>query len=146
MTYEEAIGFIEGKLNCMKKCAEFYKEYTCSVECDNCKYAYTQGNFGEQLVAFELAVNTLNDVHYLSQQQLDIQLLKSYVDNDTTLYDLLKAHIKVLKRKPINYKQFTDFDNKPYAAQWTCPSCGQYHLNGSIKPYCDNCGQAIDWD
>ena len=42
MTYEEAIGFIEGKLNCMKKCAEFYKEYTCSVECDNCKYAYTR--------------------------------------------------------------------------------------------------------
>ena len=146
MTYKEARDFIQGKLNCMKKCGVFNKEDSIRTNCDNCEYCYTQGNFGEQLVALEFAVNMLNDVHYLNQKQLDIQALKSYVDNDTTLYDLLKAHTKVLKRKPINCKQFTDFDNKPYATQWTCPSCGQYHLNGSIKPYCDNCGQAIDWD
>lgn len=146
MTYKEAMDFIQGKLNCMKKCGVFNKEDSIRTHCDDCEYCYAQGNFGEQREAFELAVNTLNDVHYLSQQQLDIQTLKSYIDNDTTLYDLLKAHTKVLKRKVINCKQFTDFDNEPYAVQWTCPSCGQYHLNGSIKPYCDNCGQAIDWD
>lgn len=50
---------------------------------------YTQGNFGKQQEAFELAVNALNDVHYLSQQQLDIQTLKNYVGNDTALYDVL---------------------------------------------------------
>lgn len=147
MTYKEAIDFIEGKINCMKKCIVFYKEeeLTYRVDCDNCKYAYTQGNFDEQLEAFELAVNALNDVYYSSQQQLDIQTLKNYISNDTTLYDLLKAHVKMLKRKAINCIQLTDFSNKSYAVQWTCPSCGAYHHNYSLKPYCDNCGQAIDW-
>ena len=124
----------------------FNKEDNIRTNCDDCEYCYAQGNFGEQREAFELAVNMLNDVHYLSQQQLDSQTLKSYIDNDATLYDLLKAHTKMLKGKPVNCKQFTDFNNEPYAVQWTCPSCGQYHLNGSIKHYCDNCGQAIDWD
>ena len=60
MTESEAIGFIQGKLDCMKKCGIFNKEDNISDNaCDNCEYCYSQGNFGNQKEAFQIAINAL---------------------------------------------------------------------------------------
>ena len=60
MTESEAKGFIQGKLDCMKKCGIFNKEDNISDnDCDNCKYCYSQGNFGNQKEAFQIAINAL---------------------------------------------------------------------------------------
>ena len=49
MTESEAKGFIQGKLDCMKKCDIFNKEDKHrNNECELCDYCYSQGNFGEQ--------------------------------------------------------------------------------------------------
>ena len=60
MTQEEAKGFIQGKLNCMKKCGVFNKEDNINYnDCDYCHYCYSQGNFGQQKEAFNMAINAL---------------------------------------------------------------------------------------
>ena len=60
MTESEAKGFVQGKLDCMKKCDVFNKEDNISDnDCDNCEYCYSQGNFGEQKEAFSVAINAL---------------------------------------------------------------------------------------
>ena len=60
MTEGEAKGFIQGKLDCMKKCDIFNKEdNTSDNDCDNCEYCYSQGNFGEQKEAFSVAIQAL---------------------------------------------------------------------------------------
>lgn len=60
MTESEALGFIQGKLDCMKKCGIFNKEDNISDnDCDNCEYCYSQGNFGNQKEAFQIAINAL---------------------------------------------------------------------------------------
>ena len=63
MTESEAKGFIKGKLDCMKKCGVFNKEDNISDnDCDNCEYCYSQGNFGNQKEAFQMAINALENV------------------------------------------------------------------------------------
>ena len=57
MTESEAKGFIQGKLNCMERCDRFDCKNT--DECDNCEYCYSQGTFGEQTKAFQMAINAL---------------------------------------------------------------------------------------
>ena len=60
MTEMEAKGFIQGKLDCMKKCGVFNKEDIKKKDlCDYCDYCYSQGNFGEQKKAFRFAINAL---------------------------------------------------------------------------------------
>ena len=60
MTESEAKEFIQGKLDCMKKCDLFNKEdNTSDNDCDNCEYCYSQGNFGEQKEAFQMAIQAL---------------------------------------------------------------------------------------
>ena len=60
MTESEAKGFIQGKLDCMKKCDISNKEDNASDnDCDNCEYCYSQGTFGEQKNAFEMAIKAL---------------------------------------------------------------------------------------
>lgn len=60
MTESEAKGFIQGKLDCMKKCGIFNKEdNTSKNDCDNCDYCYSQGNFGQQKEAFSVAIQAL---------------------------------------------------------------------------------------
>ena len=60
MTESEAKGFIQGKLDCMNKCGVFNKEDNISDnDCDNCEYCYSQGNFGNQKEAFQMAINAL---------------------------------------------------------------------------------------
>lgn len=57
MTDSEAIGFIQGKLDCMKKCDTF--DCKNSDECDECNNCYAQGTFGEQKEAFQMAIQAL---------------------------------------------------------------------------------------
>ena len=60
MTESEAKGFIKGKLDCMNKCGVFNKEDNIrDNDCDNCEYCYSQGNFGNQKEAFQMAINAL---------------------------------------------------------------------------------------
>ena len=60
MTESEAKGFIQGKLDCMKKCGVFNKEDNINYnDCDYCHYCYSQGNFGQQKEAFNMAINAL---------------------------------------------------------------------------------------
>ena len=60
MTESEAKGFVQGKLDCMKKCDIFNKEdNTRYNDCDSCDYCYSQGNFREQKEAFQIAINAL---------------------------------------------------------------------------------------
>ena len=60
MTESEAKGFIQGKLNCMKKCGVFNKEDNINYnDCDYCHYCYSQGNFGQQKEAFSVAIKAL---------------------------------------------------------------------------------------
>ena len=57
MTESEAKEYIQGKLDCMNRCGVFDCKGT--DECDNCEYCYSQGNFGQQKKAFEMATKTL---------------------------------------------------------------------------------------
>ena len=60
MTESEAKGFVQGKLDCMKKCNVFEREHSYNTDlCDNCEYCYSQGNFGQQKEAFEVAIKAL---------------------------------------------------------------------------------------
>ena len=66
MTREEAKGFIQGKLDCMDRCD--VSECKGTNECDSCNYCYSQGNFGEQKKAFEMAIEELgNDTNVSSK-------------------------------------------------------------------------------
>ena len=60
MTESEAKGFVQGKLDCMEKCDVFNKEDKHhNNECELCDYCYSQGNFGEQKEAFQMAIQAL---------------------------------------------------------------------------------------
>ena len=60
MTENEAKGFVQGKLDCMNKCDVFnIEDNTSDKDCDNCEYCYSQGNFGNQKEAFQMAINAL---------------------------------------------------------------------------------------
>ena len=44
----------------MKKCGVFNKEDNINYnDCDYCNYCYSQGNFGQQKEAFNIAINAL---------------------------------------------------------------------------------------
>ena len=60
MTESEARGYIQGKLNCMNKCDVFEREHSYNTDlCNSCDYCYSQGNFGNQKGAFEIAIKAL---------------------------------------------------------------------------------------
>ena len=60
MTESEAKGFIQCKLKKKKKCDVFNKEDKHrNNECELCDYCYSQGNFGEQKEAFQMALQAL---------------------------------------------------------------------------------------
>lgn len=74
MTENEAKDFVQGKLDCMNKCDVFDCKGT--DECDNCQYCYSQGNFGEQKKAFEIAIQALEEI----QQYRAIGLTPDLID------------------------------------------------------------------
>ena len=78
MTEIEAKGFIQGKLDCMNKCGVFNREDIKKKDlCDNCNYCYSQGTFGEQREAFQMAINAL-EKHIPK---------KPYKDNENGIYE-----------------------------------------------------------
>lgn len=63
MTVSEAKGFIQGKLDCMNKCGVFEKEHSMKANlCESCDYCYSQGNFGNQKEAFQIAIRALEEI------------------------------------------------------------------------------------
>ena len=72
MVASEAKGFIQGKINCMNKCGVFNKEdKSYYYDCDYCEYRYSQGTFGDQKEAFQMAINALNALEKI-KKEIDI--------------------------------------------------------------------------
>ena len=134
MTESEAKGFIQGKLDCMKKCGVFNKEDNINYkDCDYCDYCYSQGNFGEQKEAFSVTINAL----------------KKQIQNRPILkHDVSVMHIN-RGDQPHEWKRL-ESDN------WHCPECDNFvgervyvrdrHHDQRKKKYCDNCGQKLNWE
>ena len=79
MTESEAKGFVQGKLDCMKKCDVFNKEDKHrNNECELCEYCYSQGNFGEQKEAFSVTINALEDKLPSQSEQNMLCLVNAY--------------------------------------------------------------------
>ena len=77
MVASEAIEFIQGKLNCMKKCGVFNKEDNSNYyyDCDYCDYCYSQGTFGDQKEALQIAINAINALEKI-KKEIDINAEK----------------------------------------------------------------------
>ena len=134
MTESEAKGFIQGKLDCMKKCGVFNKEDIENKDlCDDCHYCYSQGNFGNQKEAFEVAI-----------QAIEKQIPKKPI----LKHDVSVMHIN-RGNQPHEWKRLEN-DN------WHCPKCDSFvgervYVHSKVhdqrkKKYCDNCGQKLDWE
>lgn len=99
MTESEAKGFIQGKLDCMKKCGIFNKEDNVSdKDCDNCDYCYSQGNFGEQKNAFEMAIKALEEVQ--QYRAIESELREQYhanVDIKMVMHYFIETIFKGIK-------------------------------------------------
>ena len=111
MTDSEAKGFVQGKLDCMEKCDVFNKEDKHrNNECDNCEYCYSQGNFGEQKEAFQMAINALE------KQIPKKPIMKQYFDDMEEEYLCCPTCGEILTdRIPL--------DNKDFYLH--CLNCGQ---------------------
>ena len=116
MTESEAKGFVQGKLDCMKKCGVFNKEDNISDnDCDNCEYCYSQGNFGEQKEAFQIALNALE------KQIPKKPIMKPYFDDIEEEYLCCPSCGEILTdRIPMDNKDF------------------YFH--------CLNCGKKLNWE
>ena len=74
MTIDETKEIIQGKLDCMNKCGIFNKDNNDNDnDCDNCEYCYSQGTFGEQKEAYQIAINSLEELKAIKEMDLDIQ-------------------------------------------------------------------------
>ena len=111
MTESEAKGFVQGKLDCMEKCDVFNKEdNTSDNDCDNCEYCYSQGNFGEQREAFQMAINALE------KQIPKKPIMKPYYDDMEEEYLCCPTCGEILTdRIPLDNKDF----------YFHCLNCGQ---------------------
>ena len=134
MTRSEAKGFVQGKLDCMEKCDVFNKEDKHrNNECELCEYCYSQGNFGEQKEAFQMAINALE---------------KQIAKKPILKHDVSVMHIN-RGNQPHEWKRL-ESDN------WHCPECDSFvgervYVHSKVhnqrkKKYCDNCGQKLDWE
>ena len=116
MTESEAKGFVQGKLDCMNKCNVFEREHSYNTDlCDNCHYCYSQGNFGQQKEAFQMAINAL-------EKQIPKKPIFQFNLSDTVSRFECKCGNIIKVRHDIGI-----MDNK-YAPN-----------------YCDNCGKKLDW-
>lgn len=123
MTDSEAKGFIQGKLDCMEKCDVFNKEDKHrNNECELCEYCYSQGNFGEQKEAFQMAI-----------QALEKQIPKKPV------------HDGCLDNEGM-WHEWNGVNGRPYDL---CPNCNTNlccEMPYENKPnYCSKCGCRLDW-
>ena len=158
MTENEAKGFIQGKVDCMKKCDVF--ECKGTDECDSCNYCYSQGTFGEQKKAFEMAIQALEEV----QAYRAIGLTPSMVED---LIKSCKKHEKnALENAHIvdDYREIGTIEelqalkekNEPKKivrktfSDWTydydelyCPTCDN-NIQFNDGSHCQYCGQVLD--
>ena len=123
MTESEAKGFIQCKLDCMEKCDVFNKEDKHrNNECELCDYCYSQGNFGEQKEAFQMAL-----------QALEKQIPKKPV------------HDGCLDNEGV-WHEWNGVNGRPYDL---CPNCNTNlccEMHYDNKPnYCSKCGFRLDW-
>ena len=73
MTKSKAKEIIQGKLDCMNKCGIFNKEDNDNDnDCDNCEYCYSQGTFGEQKEAYQISIDSLEELKAIQDMDLDI--------------------------------------------------------------------------
>ena len=87
MTESEAKGFIQGKLDCMKKCGIFNKEDKISDnDCDNCEYCYSQGNWHEQKEAFQIAINALEKCKEQDNSSETVEINKKFAELEAKVY------------------------------------------------------------
>ena len=116
MTESEAKGFVQGKLDCMKKCNVFEREHSYNTDlCDNCEYCYSQGNFGNQKEAFQMAINALE------KQIPKKPIMKPYFDDMEEEYLCCPTCGEILTdRMPMDNMDF------------------YFH--------CLNCGQKFNWE
>ena len=116
MTESEAKGFVQGKLDCMNKCGVFNREDIKKKDlCDYCDYCYSQGNFGEQREAFQIAINAL-------EKQIPKKPIFQFNLSDTVSRFECKCGNIIKVRHDIGIMDNKDAPN-----------------------YCDNCGQKLDW-
>jgi hypothetical protein len=133
MTDNEAKSCIQGKLDCMNKCDVFDCKNT--DECDSCGFCYSQGNFGEQKKAFEMAIQALekqsmvNEILHELREYSAIGTIEEFKD--------LKEKSKPKKTK--SNKVIFSHDSYAY-----CPHCK--HCIELFRPsHCDSCGGELDW-
>ena len=103
----------------MKKCDIFNKEdNTSDNDCYNCEYCYSQGNFGEQKEAFQMALQALE-----KQIPKKIEIRKATNDDiESELRDFITVKGRSCR----------------------CPSC-RCCIHISKLKYCWECGQKLDW-
>lgn len=138
MKESEAKGFIQGKLDCMKKCDVFEREYSYNTDlCDNCEYCYSQGNFGNQQEAFQMAINALE-----KQMKLN-EMGDCYIIPKDGVFEVNGVDVNLAIQKQIAKKP------RFYAHNYYCSVCNSLVGNNEFEwkrfKYCDTCGQAIDW-
>ena len=118
MTEIEARGYIQGKLNCMNKCDVFEREHSEHTDlCDNCEYCYSQGNFGNQKGAFQMAINAL-------EKQIPKKIVR-------------------VKLRPTEWG--SGFRCPECEAEQTATEFFGYGKADNKITFCGSCGQKLDW-
>ena len=148
MTENEAKGMLQAKLTCMELELLSSIEKGCDNDCDSCEYCYAQGTVGEHKKAVEMAIQALEKVQALEENET-YQIYREYLAIGT---------VEELKSKLEAYKELGTMEelktlkekNTPKKVAYQgghekCPTCGSFHVFGN---YCTECGQAlimIDW-
>ena len=101
ITVDEAIGYIKGKLDCMKKCSTF--DCLNSDECDECDYCYAQGTFREQKEAFEIAIQALEKLSGYSKKDIVLNRNAMYNKGIDDFIKLAKEYEFKYGNKDITY-------------------------------------------
>lgn len=114
MTEGEARGFIQGKLNCMERCDRF--DCKNNDECDNCEYCYSQGTFGEQTKALQIAKQAL-------EKQIPGKPIFQFNISDTNSRFVCRCGNIIKVHHDIGIMD-----------------------NNDVPNYCSNCGQKLDWE
>jgi hypothetical protein len=122
MTENEAKSCIQGKLDCMNKCDVFDCKNT--DECDSCGFCYSQGNFGEQKKAFDMAIQALEEV-------------QAY----RTIGTIERFRELTEKAEPKKPYEHNFYEESHY---YLCPECR--NILSSNQNFCEECGTAIDWE
>ena len=126
MTDKEAKEKLEAKLECLKRESSGIVHECDIAMCGNCDLNYRQGTAEEIQEALKTAVTALG-------KQIPMKPVEGYVFSEWLREILLEKQ-----------------SNKANARGSCCPACGKYIGsltigNGNGFPFCQWCGQAIDW-